>query len=295
MSRPRVSIVLPTWNGEAHLARLLPALAGQRLVGGVEIVAIDSSSTDGTRRLLEEAGASVEVIEQSAFRHGEARNRCAARARGEFLVCLSQDAEPAHEDFLAELCAPFDDPAVAGVGARILPRPNDDPLTRRTALAQPEASERPAVREGDPDAGDAPRFNNVASALRAAVWRRIPFPDVDFGEDEAWARRALAAGYRLVFAPRAVCYHAHAYGPREAFERYRVDAAACLARTGRPLRPDLLSVLRGFGHEVLADFSFLARERPAGWLHHALRSPVLRAAQVLGQHKGSRRTGATPR
>ena len=285
MSAPRLSVCLPTWNGEADLERLLPALARQQVVGGFELVAIDSSSTDRTRELLERASASVETIPQAEFRHGPSRNRCAARARGEVLVFLSQDALPADEHFLARLAAAFDDRAVAGACARILPHPSDDPLTARTALELPEAAATAEVRGAG---AERPRFNDVASAIRASVFAELPFPDVAFGEDLAWAEAALAAGHRLAFVPDAVCWHAHAYGPREAFRRNAVDAAFHRERFGRRLRPGPVSVVRGIVHEVRADWRHLARSGGPGRMLHTLRSPVLRAAQVLGQFWGSR-------
>src|SRR5690349_8373337 len=270
MSTPRVSICLPTFNGAAHLARLLPVLAAQRLDGGdVELVAIDSSSTDASVALLRAAGARVDVIDQSRFRHGATRNSIANMARGELLVFLSQDALPIGERFLATLTAGFDDKRTAGVTARVLPHPDDDPLTRRTVLAQPEARAQPQCFDlegvdGLWQLGEAQRtallaFNDVASAIRASVFRDIPFPDVDFGEDVAWAARALTAGWRLRFAPDAVVQHAHRYTPRQAFARYRVDARFRRLVLGQTIRPSLLSVARGLSYEVREDLRFLAR------------------------------------
>lgn len=301
MPSPRISIVLPTWNGARDLARLLPALAAQVDCGEVEIVAIDSSSSDDTRELLERAGATVEVIPQSDFRHGTTRNRAADRARGELLVFLSQDVVPAGDDFLAQLTAVFEDPAVAGATARVLPHPDDDPLTARTVLDSPEAGHVATTRRLDP-AGrmwDLPaqervellRFNNVASAIRASVFREIPFPDVPFGEDFAWAARALTAGHTLRFVPEAVAHHAHDYTPRQAFERYRIDAAFHREIHGHRLRPTLFSVLRGIGFEVREDWRYLGRTHASAKLRHLLRSFGLRGAQVLGQYWGSRGWG----
>lgn len=292
-SAPRVSIVLPTFNGERDLERLLPALARQELAGGCEIRAIDSSSSDRTRELLTEAGAEVEVIDQRDFRHGATRNRCAAKARGEFLVFFSQDAEPATAQCLANLLAVFDDPRVAGAYARVLPRPDDDPLTQRTALAAPEAAER--ADQGQSARSDdvmrvkhVIRFNNVASCIRASVFRELPFPDLEFGEDLAWAELAVRAGWRVRFAPESVVYHAHRYTPAQAYERYRVDAAFHRAQHGTQVRPNALSALRGFLYEVRADARFLAEQRTPGRWRHLLRSPALRGAQVFGQWVGSR-------
>lgn len=295
---PLVSVILPTWNGERHLRRLLPALARQELPGGFEIRAVDSSSRDATRELLRAAGAHVRVIEQRHFRHGGTRNLAASDALGRYLVFLSQDAEPADERFLAALVAAFDDPRVAGATSRVLPRPGDDPLTRRTVLDLPEAATDPRLRELGARAGlwelsgaeraDHLRFNNVSSAIRADVFRALPFPDLSFGEDFAWAARALTAGWRLRYVPEAVAYHAHAYSARQVFERYSVDAAFHREVHGHRVRPTLRSAARGFLYEVRQDLRYLGRCGRGSLARHALRSPWLRGAQVLGQWCGSR-------
>jgi GT2 family glycosyltransferase len=302
MSAPRISILLPTWNGEGDLERLLPALAKQSRAHETELLCIDSSSSDRSVELLRAAGAEVEVIPQADFGHGKTRNALAARARGELLVFLSQDALPANEEFLAELVRPFEEPRVAGSYARILPHASDDPLTARTVLDSPEAGVEPITREFDErgPVWDLPareraeylRFNNVASAVRASIFREIDFPDLPFGEDFAWAARALNAGWAIQFAPEAVAYHAHSYSPREAFERYRVDAAFHREIHGYALRPSLVSVARGFLYELREDFRFLkARGASGGMTRHLLRAPGLRGAQVLGQYWGSRGWG----
>lgn len=282
MTNVRVSVCVPTWNGARDLARLLPALARQRVDGGLEIVAIDSSSSDDTRALLERAGARVDTIPQRDFGHGRTRNHLARIARGEALVYLSQDAEPRDDDTIATLVAALDDPRTAGAFARLLPRPDDDPLTARTALDHADASATPWV--GEPGATDA-RFNDVASVIRRTDLLAIPFPDVAFGEDVAWARLALANGRRVRFEPRAVVLHAHRYTPAQAYERYRTDARLRLELTGVRVRPNAWSVVRGVAHELSRDVGHFARH--GGW-SHLPRAIALRTAQVRGQRAGSR-------
>jgi rhamnosyltransferase len=274
---PKVSVLIPTWNGEADLARLLPVLAAQDLEEGFEIRAIDSDSSDRTREMLAGANVACERIDKREFGHGKTRNALARAAHGEILVFLSQDALPRDERFLTQLTGPFADPKVAGVTARILPHADDDPLTARTVLAALEASAEPDARVG---------FNDVASAVRRSVHEAIPFPDVEFGEDSAWAARALAAGWKIKFEPSAVVFHAHRYGPRAAFARYKIDARFQREVHGRRVRPTLVSLLRGIAYEVWSDARFVVRERAS--LLHLVRSPFLRTAQVLGQYLGSR-------
>lgn len=276
MAAPRISVLIPTWNGARDLERLLPVLAAQKVQGGFEIRAIDSDSGDDTRALLERAGAHVERIDRARFQHGATRNELARSAQGEILVFLSQDALPRGDGFLARLASAFHEPSVGGAFARILPHEGCDPLTARTALAAPEASERAAPTS----------FNDVASAMRRDVHARIPFPEVAFGEDSAWAARALAAGLEIRFVPDAVVHHAHRYGPRQAYARYKVDAAFQREVHGRRVRPTLASVLRGVAYEIREDLRFVrATKAPLAAL---VRSPMLRGAQVLGQWAGSR-------
>ena len=304
MTAPRISIVLPTLNGEACLARLLPLLAAQELPedwNGFEICAVDSSSGDRTRELLAEAGASVRTIAREDFGHGRTRNQAAAGARGEFLVFLSQDAAPADAHCLRHLIGAFDDPRVAGAYSRVLPHPGDDLLTQRTVLDLPEASVRTVVRDLDgigslsalsPEQRAAwLRFNNVASAVRTAVFKAHPFPDVPFGEDCAWAARVLAAGHRIRFVPASVVHHAHHYGPREAFLRYRVDAAFHREVHGYRMRPSLFSACKGLAYELRRDLAFLRASAAGQRLRAACAAPFLRAAQVAGQYAGSRGWG----
>lgn len=297
MSPPRVTIVLPTLNGARDLERLLPALASQELDGGFELCAIDSESDDRTVELLERAGAHVERIARASFRHGLTRNQCARGARGEVLVFLSQDALPADVTFLAELVRPLaEDERAAGAYARILPHEDDDPLTKRTVLAAPEASAEPRVYERLPETDasraphiDAVHFNNVASAIRRDVFERFPFPDVPFGEDLVWATRALERGSRIHFAPRAVVLHAHRYGMRSAYARYKLDASFHLHVEGTRVRPTFASALKGLAYELKQDLAYV---REHGGALHLARAPFLRGAQVFGQWRGSQDTNA---
>ena len=68
-----------------------------------------------------------------------------------------------------------------------------------------------------PDYADNPAyfyfFSNVSSVLRRRVWQEIPFPEVEFAEDQLWAKRVLEAGYQTVYRADSLVYHSHAYGP----------------------------------------------------------------------------------
>ena len=293
---PFLSLLLPTLNAARDLERLLPALEAQQWPGTVERLAIDSSSDDGTVGLLQGAGFEVEVIPRASFRHGATRNSLVQRARADRVLLLTQDAVPAAPDALANLAAHLEDPAVAGVSARLVPHPDTDALSARTVLASPEASglaEKRRLAEGQrlsqlppQEAISLARFHNVASAYRRATLLDLPFPERVFGEDVAWAARALEAGWSLAHAHDAEVRHAHVYSLAGALERYRLDAAFLRHEFGVRVRTGPLAVLKGLLHELREDHRHRARVA-APWGPLLLRAPLLRTAQVTGQLLGS--------
>src|SRR4029078_9322680 len=79
--------------------------AAQRVDEEVEVVVVDSGSTDGSVDVARAAGAVVEEIDPAEVRHGRTRHLGVRLARGELVVFTSQDAVAADETWLAHLSA----------------------------------------------------------------------------------------------------------------------------------------------------------------------------------------------
>jgi rhamnosyltransferase len=225
-----VSIVVPTRNGAATLPALLDGIAAQTVDAHVEVVAVDSGSTDGTADLLRGRVDRFLAIPPRAFDHGATRNAGVAAASGDLVVLLVQDAVPADERWLAALIAPLrDDRTIAGAFARQRARPDACALTRRYLSNWIAAGDAPRVAAIDGTAEFArlsPRerldrcaFDNVCSCIRRSVWRAHPFRPAPIAEDLEWARDVLVAGHRLAFVPAAVVVHSHERDVRYEFDR----------------------------------------------------------------------------
>ena len=220
MSAPRVSIVLPTRNGMATLPAVLDAVSRQCVDFPFEVIAVDSSSTDGTADLLRRRVDRLIVIAAEAFDHGLTRNLGIEQARGELVVLLVQDALPASDSWLAALTAPLlTDDRLAGSFARQRPRPDASPIGRNYLqrwVASSDISRIVAVAgraelNGLEPASQLERcaFDNVCSCIRRSVWTEHPFKPTPIGEDIEWARNVLIAGYRLAYVPTAEVIHSH--------------------------------------------------------------------------------------
>lgn len=232
MSGPRVSVIIPTRNGAATLPALLGALGNARARHALEIVAIDSGSTDGTVGLLAGAGARVLDLGGERFAHASARNRAAAHAAGDVLLFLTQDVEPVGERWLEPLLAALDEPGVAGAFGRQVPR---GASPEEAFLAGANYGETPRrITPGDLERPFGPGrtfFSSAFGAIKRLVWERIPLPPIVMSEDQAWALAALRAGHEIRYVPEAAVYHGHVFPLRRAFRR-NFDSGSSLLELG---------------------------------------------------------------
>ena len=218
-----ISVVIPVKDGGADLVRCLEAIEGQRVDQEVEVVVIDSGSTDGSAEHAEARGARVERIPPGEFNHGRTRNLGAARACGDILVFTSQDAYAATDSWLDMLTAPLrSDDRVAGVYGRQLPHDNATPPERYFLdfLYGPNRREQ-RLEPGAELSFEVTLFSNVNAAVPRRVWEAFPFADdIVMSEDQEWSRRVLSAGGTIVYEPAAAAHHSHAYSIGAAVRRF---------------------------------------------------------------------------
>lgn len=296
MNAPLVSILIPTRNGAATLPALLDAISRQRVDFGVEIVAVDSGSTDGTADLLRARAVRVVAIDADSFDHGLARNVGIEQAAGDLVVLLVQDAVPASDRWLSALTAPLrSDERVAGAFARQHPRDDASALTRYYLSRWVASSgaerivalaNRSAYDALDPAARlELCAFDNVCSCIRRSIWIRHPFPATPIAEDIEWARDVLLAGYRIAYVPSAEVVHSHDRSVRYELARTYVLHRRLYELFALRTIPDLSHLARATASCVVMHSRYAVKEwkRPLV----AGRSIALAFAWPLGQYLGA--------
>ena len=103
-----VTVAIPVLNGAEYLDEVLGAVRAQEVDLDVELLIVDSGSTDGSLEIAERHGARVHQIPKSDFSHGGTRNLMMELAEGDRVAFLTQDATPADEGWLAALLEGFD-------------------------------------------------------------------------------------------------------------------------------------------------------------------------------------------
>jgi rhamnosyltransferase len=227
---PRVTVAIPTFNGEALLGDLLTQVFSQETDFTFEVIVADSGSTDGTLPIIS-AFPAVKLIQipNEEFGHGSTRNLLVSNAQGEIVVFLTQDSVPASCHWLSEMIRPFDEigPQLGAAFGKQVPRPDCCPTVKRDVLAAFEGfgadhgitiqAWRPDLAQSEQDALGF--LSNVNSAARRSVLEEIPFEDIRYAEDQAFGRSVIKAGYLKAYVPKAAVLHSHSFGPRDYFRR----------------------------------------------------------------------------
>lgn len=214
-SLPLVSVVIPNWNGLAHLETCFEALHAQTYPN-LEIITVDNASTDGSQTYITANHPDICLISLPTNRgFTGACNTGMEAAKGEIVILLNNDTEAA-PTWIEEIVAAFDRHPEAGmVACKMLLFSQRDTLHTAGDLYGIDGLPRNrGVWQKDDERFRDERYVFSAcggsSAYRRAMLDQIGLLDDDFFfscEDVDLGWRAQLAGWKAVYAPRAVVYH----------------------------------------------------------------------------------------
>lgn len=291
MSDPGVSIVLLTHNAGPGLAAVLDAIDAQDGAPPLELIAIDTESTDGTRERLAARPVRLVPITKREFSHPGTRNLGVRLARGTIVVFLVQDALPADRRWLTNLIAPLQaDPRVAAVYSRQVPREPCNPGERRDiGIGAPPVRRVKRLADGAANLLELMTFSNVAACARRELLLAHPFDErLPMVEDQEWCKRILTLGFTVVYEPASIVIHSHDHSLPQVYRRH-FDYGRAFARF-HPLPTSLGAALLAAGWESLGDCRYLLRgpDSLAAKLRWLPGIPARRLAMKLGFHRGLR-------
>ena len=274
-----ISVVIPVKNGGTDLRRCLDAIAAQRAGDEVEVVVVDSGSTDGSVEVARASGALVHGIPPAEFNHGGTRNLGVSLARGDVVVFTSQDAHAEDDRWLERLVAPLRDPQVAGAYGRQIAHEDASPSEQffLDFLYGPTSRvQRAGARIGPEDT----LFSNVNAAIRRDVFDRFPFvDDIVMSEDQEWSARVLKDGFALAYVADAVVRHSHPYTLRQAFRRFYDSGLS--ARQSYLVESSVVDLARLHLAYPARELAWLVRTRQLRWIPRAIAYQVVKGAGVV--------------
>ena len=284
MSDPLVSIIMRSFNEGWALRETLPALYTQDWENW-ELIVIDSGSTDDSVELIRAAQPAHFVqIQPHEYNPGRVMNHGMRLARAETAIFLNADATPQGRNWLRPLATALQNPRVAAVFGRQIPRPD----CRAVFACDYERCFGPQ-RES---ASWEHFFSMVSSGLRKDVWALRGFrEDLQYAEDDEYTRWCKGRGYEVRYAEESVAMHSHNYSAEQAYKRSFGDARALAASWAG--RPDEMNWAKILGAGLLKDLRHDARyvARHGAWLElpYAVRVRwAQRRGRIAGFHAGWR-------
>jgi rhamnosyltransferase len=281
------SILIPTKNGGQEFEACLRAVYSQKGPRPLEVIIIDSGSTDTTLEIARRYPLRLEQMPPETFHHARTRNYAASLAKGEFLVFLSQDAIPASDTWLDSMISNFIDPSVGAAYGRQLPK--EGSTLERKEMLDAVYGEKRLVKDPSRSSELGFRyyhFSNVNAAIRKEVWRATRFPDdLKVFEDLGISKRILDAGWKIVYEPRATVYHSHNHTTGGLFKRY-FDGGVIWKRLGLWDSRTRSSMLREAGRLLQEKLSVSGGNRAGGRGGASITQDLAKSAGMfLGLHE----------
>jgi glycosyltransferase involved in cell wall biosynthesis len=274
----RFSIIIRTFNEKRYLPALLASLSRDLLASSIEIIVVDSGSTDGTLDIARSHGVRLLTINRNEFSFGRSLNTGCQAARGEVLVFISGHCVPTSEEWLLRLTTPLlDGKAQYSYG-------------RQIGGCETRFSEQRIFRKYFPPSLEEAQggcfCNNANAALLAAAWKRYRFcEDLPGLEDMELAKRILKGGGTLCYMPEAIVHHCHHETWRLIKRRYEREALA-LRHILPEIQLDWIDALRFFIAGVTGDAGEALKQHQLS--RFAREILAFRFAQYYGTWRGCR-------
>lgn len=220
---PIIALIIPIYNAEQDIPKLIPAILHQDLQPD-HILVIDSSSNDRSRELLSPFPIDIHIIPQIEFDHGGTRKLATQLIDADIYIFLTQDAYPADTHTfknLIELLLSQD--KIACAYGRQLPKEDASPISAHARLFN--------YPENNQVKGFADRtiygIKTCFNSDSFAAYKKQPllhignFPEhLITGEDVYVAAKLLQHGYFIGYAANAVVAHSHNLSLSDEFHRY---------------------------------------------------------------------------
>lgn len=273
-----VSIVIRTLNEATYLNELLEVIDLQiKDSFDVEVVIIDSGSTDGTLDIAESHGCRITFITKEQFTFGRSLNMGSDFARGDILVYVSGHCIPKENTWLMKLTKPIRD-GVAGYS-----------YGRQVGRDTTKYSEEKIFEKYFPMEPKIPQSgffcNNANSAIDRKIWSEYKFDEQVTGlEDMELAKRYFDQKGNIAYVADACVYHIHNETWIQTRRRYEREAIA-LQNIMPEIQLGFFDMFRYIWVSVISDSKAAFFERR--FTKEFIGIIKFRIAQFTGSYKGN--------
>ncbi|MBN4080970.1 glycosyltransferase [Caldithrix abyssi] len=284
MTNNSCSVLIRCFNEEKFIGKLLTGIMKQT-IKDVEIIIVDSGSTDATLSIAVQFPVKILSIKSEDFSFGRALNIGCRSASNEVIVFASAHVYPIYNDWLELMINPFQKNEVGLVYGK----------QRGNELTQ--YSEQQVFRKWFPNSDQMSEnnlfCNNANAAIRKSIWDKIPYDEELTGlEDLEWAKNISEKGFKIIYTKNAGIIHVHEETYSQIKNRYKREAIAF-----KSIYPgesfSFIHFIWMFLSNTISDYYHSISD---GKFFHALASiPLFRINQFWGTYSGYQQAGDVSR
>jgi len=231
-----VSVIIPTKNAGPEFEYTLEKISNQKGIKNVEIIIVDSGSTDETLSIAQKYASKVISIAPEDFNHGNTRNLAADQADGDYLLFTVQDAIPISDYLLYNMVTVLErDQTIAAATCRQVPQSNADLFAcyllwnhyrcmdfrdDMVTYSDPENFKKLPMLEKRRLAG----LDNVCCCIKREVFNQFRFRSINFAEDLDLGIRLIESGNKLCYLHSTGVIHSHNRDAMYFLKRFYVDS-----------------------------------------------------------------------
>lgn len=232
----RVSVVIPTKNAGAEFRGCLERIRNQHGLKEIEIIVVDSGSTDRTLDIANRYQAKVVNIRPEDFNHGRVRNIGAGEATGDYIIFMSQDVVAAGLNCFYDLIRIMEkDDLIAAASVKQIPRSDADvfacwqlwyyynKVLNLTSDHISSLDPKTLGKISPEERRKASQIDNIFSCVKKNVFDSFKFNPLPYAEDLDLGLRLISGGYKIAFFSSVAAIHSHNRDASYYFRRSFVD------------------------------------------------------------------------
>lgn len=219
--RRKISIIVPVYNGEKYLKKLVIKLRKQKGNFAIELIALISHSKDRSLEISKELFD--KVLEVKKFNHAKTRHEGALIANGDILVFITQDILPYDNNWLKELVSPLNKNIIASFSKQVAYKEHSETEKIIRKFNYPN-KDRICSKENEKVNGRKNIFySDASSAILKTEFFKLGGYDflTPTSEDVYLASKIIKSGKSFIYTAKSKIWHSHQLSLKDSYKRYR--------------------------------------------------------------------------
>lgn len=217
----KVSVICPVYNGEIYLKKLFEKIRKQKKIESLEIIVPVSNSTDNSFQEAKKYANKVYKVKN--FNHGKTRHEAALKAKGEYLVFISQDIMPVDDLWLYNLIKDLKEDIIASFSKQISYKEHGEIEKLIREFNYPDNRRVCNIGNSKINGRKNIFYSDVSSAILKKEFFELGGYNflVPTSEDNILSNNIIKSGKTFIYQPESKIYHSHKLTLKDSYYRYK--------------------------------------------------------------------------